>query len=138
MTATLLKPFDDPSLLITDDDEDTCDRLCDFFQGEGYRTFRARSGQEAVDIARDAFLHFLILDIQLPDFSGLEAFRIITREKRIVVPCIFISAEATKEQKLQALSAQAFAYMPKPLNLRVLHLVAEQILDKFYRLREGQ
>ena len=132
MTATQAKSIEDPSLLVTDDDEDTWDRLCDFFRSEGYRPLRATSGQEAIHIAREAFLHFLILDMHLPDLSGIEAFRIITREKRIIVPCIFISSHATKEQKLKALSAQAFAYVPKPLDFRILRLVAEQILDKFY------
>ena len=119
-------------MLVTDTDEGARDRLCDFFEREGYRTFRATSGREAVDIAREAFLHILILDMHLPDLSGIEAFRIITREKRVVVPCIFTSPDASKEQKLKALSAQAFAYVPKPVDLRILRLVANQILDKFY------
>ena len=133
MATTTYERLRDPSLLITDEDEDSCDALCDLFEREGYRTHRAHTGQEAVDIAREAFLHFIILDMHLPDFGGIEAFKIITQQKRIIVPCIFISSEATKEQKLNALSAQAFAYIPKPVDLRLLQFVANQILDRFYR-----
>ena len=136
MAATQIKPHDDPSLLITDDDEDSCGSLCDFFERQGYRTFRASSGREAVAIARESFLHLLLLDMHLPDLSGIEAFRIITREKQVIVPCIFMSSHATKEQKLKALSAQAFAFVPKPVDLRILRLVAQQILDKFYPSHE--
>ena len=132
MTAAKLKPPNDYSLLITDEDADSRESLCDFFQRQGYRTLSARSGREAVDIARDARLHFLILDLQLPDFSGIETFRIITLEKRAVMPCVFMSAHATKEQKLNALSVQAYAFVPKPIDTGIIRLVVEQILDKFY------
>ena len=132
MTATKLKPQHDYSLLITDDDEDSRDSLCDFFEEQGYRTFRASSGREAIDIARGAFLHFLILDMQLSDFSGIETFKIITLEKQTVMPCVFMSAHATKEQKLKALSAQAYTFVPKPINIGIIRHVVDQILDKFY------
>ncbi len=132
MTAAPIRVLDEPSLLVSDGDETTGARLCDFFNREGYRTYHARSGQEAVEIARDAFLHFLIFEMHLPDFSGVEAFRLITLEKRVIVPCIITSSGPTKEEKLKALSARAFAYMPKPLNYQVLREVAGQILAKFY------
>ena len=137
MTATTLKPYRDYSLLVTDDDEVSRDSLCDFFDQEGYRTFRASSGREAIDIAREAFLHFLILDMHLPDFSGVETFRIITEEKQSVMPCIFMSAHATKEQKLDALSAQAYAFVPKPIDINIIRVVVDQILEKYYPSGSG-
>lgn len=122
----------DYALLVTDDDEHSRDRLCEYFDHEGYRTFRASSGREAVEIAKDAFLHFLILNIRLPDFSGIETFRIITQERQSVLPCIFTSADATKEQKLKALSARAHAFVPKPIDIQIIRVVVDQILDKYY------
>lgn len=134
MDAKLLADrFDrDYSLLITDEDEDCREQLCDYFDREGYRTFRASSGREAIEIAKEAFLHFLILDMHLPDFSGIETFRIITEDKQSILPCIFTSAHATKEQKLNALSARAHAFVPKPINIHIIRVVVDQILDKYY------
>ena len=132
MTASMLEPSDEYSLLVTDDDDVCLGSLCDFFDEEGYRTFRASSGREAIHIAKQAFLHFLILDIHLPDFSGIETFRMITEEKQSVLPCIFMSADASKEQKLAALSVQAYTFVPKPIDINIIRVVVEQILDKFY------
>jgi len=136
MAGTLVDRVGDPALLVTDDDEYASDTLCDFFDRQGYRTYRAQSGQEAVEIARDAFLHFLVLDMHLPDFGGVEVFRIITIEKQVVVPCVFTSSTASKEDKLRALSARGFAYVPKPVDFGIMRHVVEQILDKFYPVRD--
>jgi len=138
MTSTRSECERDYSLLITDDDDACRDSLSDFFDREGYRTFRARCGREAIDIAKAAFLHFLILDMHLPDLSGVETFTRIIAEKQSVVPCIFISADASKEQKLCALSVHAHTFVPKPININVLRVVVEQILDKYYKVGKDE
>ncbi len=134
MMASTVWNDTDCSLLVTDDDDASRDSLCDFFDREGYRTFGASSGREAVKIAKRAFLHFVILDMHLPDFSGVETFRLITEEKRTFVPCIFMSADASKEQKLSALSAKAHAFVPKPINIHLIREVVDQILEKYYSI----
>ena len=122
------------SLLITDDDDECREVLGEFFDREGYRTFRARTGREAVTIAREVFLHFLILDMQLPDLNGVKTFELITAEKQEVVPCIFMSAEASKEQKMRALDAHGFAFVPKPIDINLIRYVVDQLLGKYYKI----
>ena len=95
------------SLLITDDDASCRDSLRDVFELKGYTTYLASCGREAVKIARSEELHLLILDAHLPDYSGLETFKIIRSEIRVAIPCIFMSGDITRELQIDLISADA-------------------------------
>ncbi|HHT9160099.1 MAG: hypothetical protein A2099_06315 [Planctomycetes bacterium GWF2_39_10] len=120
------------SLLITDDDESCRYSLKDVFELKGYTTYLASCGREAVKIAKSEEVHLLILDAHLPDYSGLETFKIITREVRYRIPCIFISGEITKELQIDLISANAYTLIPKPINVNILRDSVEQVIAKYY------
>ena len=120
------------SLLITDDDAACRDSLRDVFELKGYTTHLASCGREAVKIARSEELHLLILDAHLPDYSGLETFKIIRSEIRIAIPCIFMSGDITKELQIDLISADAYTLIPKPINVNILRDSVEQVIAKYY------
>jgi len=121
------------SLLITDDDKSCRDSLRDLFELKGYTTYIASCGREAVKIAKEEELHLLILDANLPDYSGLETLRIITREIRFSIPSIFISGEITKELQIDLISANAYSLIPKPINVHVMRDMVDLVIEKYYR-----
>lgn len=121
------------SLLITDDDKSCRDSLRDLFELKGYTTYIASCGREAVKIAKKEELHLLILDANLPDYSGLETLRIITREIRFSIPSIFISGEITKELQIDLISANAYSLIPKPINVHVMRDMVDLVIEKYYR-----
>jgi len=121
------------SLLITDDDKSCRDSLRDLFEPKGYTTYIASCGREAVQIAKEEELHLLILDANLPDYSGLETLRIITREIRFSIPSIFISGEITKELQIDLISANAYSLIPKPINVHVMRDMVDLVIEKYYR-----
>ena len=121
------------SLLITDDDKSCRDSLRDLFEPKGYTTYIASCGREAVKIAKEEELHLLILDANLPDYSGLETLRIITREIRFSIPSIFISGEITKELQIDLISANAYSLIPKPINVHVMRDMVDLVIEKYYR-----
>ena len=121
------------SLLITDDDKSCRDSLRDLFELKGYTTYIASCGREAVQIAKEEELHLLILDANLPDYSGLETLRIITREIRFSIPSIFISGEITKELQIDLISANAYSLIPKPINVHVMRDMVDLVIEKYYR-----
>ncbi|KAB2832693.1 MAG: response regulator, partial [Candidatus Brocadia sp.] len=96
------------SLLITDDDESCRDSIKDIFEPKGYTTYLASCGKEAIKIARNEEVHLLILDAHLPDYSGLETFKIIKKEISLTIPCIFISGAITKELQIDLITANAY------------------------------
>jgi DNA-binding response OmpR family regulator len=120
------------SLLITDDDESCRDSIKDVFEPRGYTTYLASCGREAVKIAKAEEIHLLILDVNLPDYSGLETFEIIKKEASFVIPCIFISGEITKELRIDLISANAYTLIPKPINISILQDSVEQVIAKYY------
>lgn len=125
------------SLLITDEDERSRRTIKESFEPEGYNTYLAGSGREAIEIAREVLIHALITDMNLPDISGLDTFRFIKREFQVVLPCILLSSNASKEMLLRAISAEAYTVISKPINLDTLHFAMKQIMKKYYG-GEGQ
>lgn len=120
------------SLLITDDDESCRYSLKDVFELKGYTTYLASCGREAVKIAKSEEVHLLILDAHLPDYSGLETFKIITKEVSCEIPCIFMSGEITRELQIDLISVNAYTLIPKPINVNILRDSVEQVISKYY------
>ena len=133
MMTLLRHQREDYSILITDDDESCRSCLKDIFEPEGYVTYLASCGREAVEIAKRKFLHLLILDVHLPDFSGFDTFEFIKEEKKSLMPCIFVSADTSKELKMGAIEANAYTLISKPINKEMIKYAVEQSLEKFYR-----
>ncbi len=119
-------------ILITDDDDDCRYSLNEIFEPEGYTTYMASCGREAVEIAKHKFLHLLILDVHLPDFSGFDTFEFIKVEKKIQIPCIFVSADTSKDMTFEAFEANAYTLISKPINKEIIKYAVEQSLEKFY------
>lgn len=120
------------SLLITDDDESCRASIKDAFKPKGYTTHLASCGREAVKIARIEEVHLLILDVHLPDYSGLETFKIIKKEISLSIPCIFMSGEITKELQIDLISEDVYTLIPKPININILRDSVEQVIAKYY------
>lgn len=132
MKTTLKYNHGNYNILITDDDENCRYSLKNIFEPEGYVTYLASCGREAVEIAKQEFLHLLILDIHLPDFNGFETFAFIKEEKKTLIPCIFVSADTSKELKMDALEADAYTLITKPINKEMIKYAVEQSIEKYY------
>lgn len=109
----------DYSILITDDDQDCREVLREIFEPQGYRTFLASCGEEALDIVGSEPVHLALLDMHMPGHTGLEVLETLRRET-LTVPCIVISGEASEAVRKQALIEGACAVLRKPLEPRLL------------------
>ncbi|MBI3461523.1 MAG: response regulator [Planctomycetes bacterium] len=107
------------SLLITDDDQGFRETLQGIFEHEGFRTFLAGSGEEAIDIVRDHSVHLALLDQHLPRLTGLETLRII-RQMNAILPVILLTGEYTQQLMREALAIQAYTVIPKPVSRNVV------------------
>ena len=113
MMTLLKRDKSDYRILITDDDDDCRYGLKEIFEPEGYTTYLASCGREAVEIAKHELLHLLILDVHMPDFSGFETLRFIKEEKKIPIPCIFVSADTSQVLKFDAIEADAYTLISR-------------------------
>jgi len=119
------------SVLIGEEDALLRDALCDVFHAPRFATQTARSGHEAVRIAREELLHLMIIDVRMPDLPGIDAYRMIRRFKRCL-PCIFLSEDMGRRTRVAAMSESAYTLVRKPVDTGFLHFVVEELLLKRY------
>jgi DNA-binding response OmpR family regulator len=115
------------SILVADEERDTRSRLTRALRREGYDAVPASSGAEALDLARNRAVRITILDVLLPDLSGIDTFELITGFRE--VEGIFLARERTKETLVRLLDAGAFTVLDKPPRLDWL-LEAVRRLDE--------
>ena len=135
MTATTPRPY---SILITDDDIGCRQALRDIMEPEGYRTYLASSGEEAVDIVQQEPIHLALLDMHMPRLTGLETLELV-RQTNALLPCILITADPDEGLMRQAFRARAYSVIPKPVSPNMLLYTMVRALMKVYGdLLEGQ
>ena len=113
------------SILITDDDLNFRETLRTVFEQRGFRTLLAGDGEEALDIVRRESVHLLLLDMHMPRLTGLETLRRV-KQFNSIVPCILLSANADQRLVEQAMLAQAFAVLSKPVTQRTITATVAQ------------
>src|ERR1700684_1327268 len=103
-----------PTLLLIDDEPAMHHLLQTAFQKLGIRALSASSAKEGLEVFASARPDVVVLDVGLPDLSGLETFRRLHGIDP-KVPVIFITGEGTTASAIEAMSLGAFEYMLKPL-----------------------
>jgi len=101
------------SILIVDDEEVLQDVLTSLLREEGFETLSARSGTEGLALLETEEIDLVLLDLMLPDSSGIEILKRIRAEdpdQQIIV----ITAYSSIESAIDAMREGAFHYIPKP------------------------
>jgi two-component system nitrogen regulation response regulator GlnG len=108
-----------PKLLIIDDEPNVCYSLEKVLQSPRLQVVSADTARKGIEAVRAAPPDAVILDVRLPDMSGLEAYQNI-RQIDARVPVIVITAHGTTETAIEAMKLGAFEYLLKPLDLAQL------------------
>jgi len=96
----------------------------------GYEAIEAQSGREGIECARNAHPNLIILDLGLPDISGLEVLALLKQDSTTVgIPIIVYTAWATHTIRAKALNAGADAVLFKPHRPAVLNETIKTILE---------
>jgi DNA-binding NtrC family response regulator len=104
------------TLLIVDDEAKICHLLADFFQRRGFHTSMANSGSEAIERLSASAPDYLLLDVRMPDLSGLEVLRVaraLHPELRVIIVSSIGNADIVEE----AMGLGAFDYVTKPFTV---------------------
>jgi CheY-like chemotaxis protein len=104
-----------PNLLITDDDLSFRETLRGVLEPQGFRTFMASDGEEALHVVQCEEVHLVLLDMHMPRLTGLETLRKL-KQIKVVLPCIILSANADDELREEARRADAFSVLAKPVS----------------------
>jgi two-component system alkaline phosphatase synthesis response regulator PhoP len=106
-------------ILIVEDDDAIVLGLENVLRDEGYETRAAKSGREGYRLVKAIAPDLMILDIMLPEMSGLEICKRI-RDEGMKTPVIMLTAKAEENDKVFGLELGADDYITKPFSVREL------------------
>lgn len=115
-------------ILIVDDESAVLALLRRILSTEDAEILEAQSGAEALEIARRTRLDLVILDVRLPDVSGVEVLR---RVRKIdgMLPVIMITSYGSAETVRASMRLGAFDYFTKPFDSQYVRRVAREALS---------
>jgi DNA-binding response OmpR family regulator len=106
------------TVLVVDDEPTLRETLAEALEQDGLRVVTAKDGREALEVFRAESPDLLLLDLMLPQVSGIEVCRIVRRESSL--PIIMLTAKDGEIDKVVGLELGADDYVTKPFSLREL------------------
>ena len=118
-----------PLILIAEDNEANISTVSNYLVAKGYRILLAKNGQEAISLAQAKHPDLILMDIQMPGMDGLEAAQEIRRNPNLTsVPIVALTALAMNEDRDRCLAAGAKEYLSKPVKMKQLATLIQQLL----------
>ncbi len=115
-------------VLIVDDERDLRTLLDFNLRQAGWRTAQAETGAEALARARSLRPSVIVLDLNLPDVSGMDVCRLLRADEETRgLPILMLTARGAEEDRVQGLELGADDYLPKPFSLRELVLRVDAV-----------
>lgn len=105
-------------ILIVEDNDLNLKLFRDLLEAHGYETFETKEGLEAIMITRNERPDLILMDIQLPEISGLDITRRLKADETVKhIPIIAVTAFAMKDDEEKILAAGCEAYISKPISI---------------------
>jgi two-component system cell cycle response regulator DivK len=119
------------TVLIVEDNELNMKLFHDLLQANGFATIETRNGIEALDLARKHKPDLILMDIQLPEVSGLEVTKWIKEDDELKsIPVVAVTAFAMKGDEERIRAGGCEAYLSKPISVaKFLETVRHFIKD---------
>lgn len=125
-----------PLILIVEDNFDLRTFLLQSIKTE-FRVMGAENGKEGLELAKKYTPDLVVSDIMMPVMDGLELCSRLKNEIHTShIPVILLTAKAMIEHWIEGLESGADDYIPKPFNLKVLHLKINNLIESRRKLRQ--
>ena len=106
-------------ILIVEDNEKNMKLVRDLLQYKGHQTLEAITGMDGVRQAIDHVPDLILMDIQLPDISGIQALALIREQDALSsVPVLAVSASVMPEEQQKIVTSGFDAFIAKPINIK--------------------
>jgi two-component system cell cycle response regulator DivK len=106
------------TVLVVEDNELNMKLFHDLLEASGYDIVQTRNGLEAIDLAREHRPDLILMDIQLPEVSGLEVTKWIKEDDELrTIPVIAVTAFAMKGDEERIRQGGCEAYLSKPISV---------------------
>jgi two-component system, cell cycle response regulator DivK len=118
------------TILIVEDNEKNMKLARDVLQARGYVTLEATTGEDGVRLAREHRPDLVLMDIQLPGISGIEALRQLRDDPGTSgIPVLAVTASVMEQDRRQITQAGFDAYVGKPISLKEFLEAVRQALQ---------
>jgi two-component system cell cycle response regulator DivK len=117
------------TVLIVEDNELNMKLFHDLLEAHGYHILQTRDGMEALQIARDHKPDLILMDIQLPEVSGLQVTKWIKQDNMLKhIPVVAVTAFAMKGDEEKIREGGCEAYLAKPISVLAFLQTVERFL----------
>src|SRR5215467_242406 len=118
------------TVLVVEDNELNMKLFHDLLEASGYNIVQTRNGLEAIDLARSHRPDLILMDIQLPEISGLEVTKWIKEDDDLKsIPIIAVTAFAMKGDEEKMREGGCEAYLAKPISVAYFIKTLKQFLN---------
>ncbi|MGA1824493.1 MAG: response regulator [bacterium] len=124
-------------LLLIDDEPGVREAITDILGDDIYEINYAENGKEAIKKLKHNFYNIVIIDINLPDISGLQILQIIKKINKDIYSIILTGA-ATIESSIMALNHGAYAYIVKPFDIKTIKNTLTRAINEQKLLLENK
>jgi CheY-like chemotaxis protein len=118
------------TVMIIEDEADAAELFSEMMRINGFRVIKMFSSAPAIPIISQEKPDVILLDIMMPDISGLEVLRFIRREPELAsIPVIIVSAKSMPGDIKTGIEAGASIYLTKPVGFQDLKQAVEKVLS---------
>jgi chemotaxis family two-component system response regulator PixH len=129
MNSKDLVPSTQKTIIVVEDEQEAAEMFAEMMRVNGFRVLKASGSANAMNLISHESPAAIILDIMMPDISGLEVLRFMRREPKLAnIPVIVVSAKSMPSDIQTGLNAGASVYLTKPVGYLDLKEAVEKVL----------
>ena len=118
------------TVLIVEDNELNMKLFHDLLEAQGYEVLETREGLQALSLAREHRPDLILMDIQLPEISGLEVTKWLKEDDELAsIPVVAVTAFAMKGDEERIREGGCEAYISKPISVAHFLDTIRKLLD---------
>ncbi len=122
--------MNEKTVLIIEDEEDAAELFAEMMRVSGFRVIKITTSAPAMDLITDEKPDLVILDIMMPDISGLDVLRQMRGDPTLMhIPVVVVSAKGTPTDIKTGMDAGASTYLTKPVGFLELKEAVNRALD---------
>jgi len=122
-------PAKQKTIIVVEDEQEAAEMFAEMMRVSGFRVLKASGSGPAMSMIDKEIPAAVILDIMMPDISGLEVLRYMRRERRLAkIPVVVVSAKSLPADIQTGMEAGASMYLTKPVGYLQLKDAVEKAL----------
>jgi DNA-binding response OmpR family regulator len=117
------------TVIVVEDEPDAAEMFAEMMRLSNYKVLKTYSSTPAITMIANEKPDVVILDMMMPDISGLEVLRFMRREPELrLIPVIIVSAKSMPSDIISGLEAGAAAYLIKPVGFQELKQAVDRVV----------